>query len=110
MFGTSPGNSDPSNWKAGPDDHMFIQTGWPGWTASRKGRQTDSALGGRFCLKAYVETSVHLLEGIDEMVKEGYFGNRTEAVNEAISILLKQYKISKLHVKDAKQRDQPAGN
>ena len=71
--------------------------------------KTGTALGGRFCLKAYVETSVHLLEGVDEMVKEGYFGSRTDAVNEAISILLKQYKTSKLHVKDAKRRDPPAG-
>ena len=67
------------------------------------------ALGGRFGLRAYVETSVHLLDGIDEMVKEGYFGSRTEAVNEAINILLKQYKISKLHAKDAKRRDHPTG-
>jgi Arc/MetJ-type ribon-helix-helix transcriptional regulator len=54
--------------------------------------------------KAYVETSAHLLEGIDEMVKEGYYSNRAEAVNEAISLLLKQYKISKLYAKDARNR------
>ncbi len=51
--------------------------------------------------KAYVETSAHLLEGIDEMVKEGYYSDRTEAVNEAISLLLKNYKVSKLYAKDA---------
>ena len=57
--------------------------------------------------KAYVETSAHLLEGIDEMVKEGYYADRTEAVNEAISLLLKNYKISKLYAKDAKMRGTP---
>ena len=51
--------------------------------------------------KVFVETSTHLIEGIDEMVKEGYYSNRTEAVTEAINQLLKQYKISKLHAKDA---------
>ena len=54
--------------------------------------------------KAYVETSAQLLEGIDEMVKEGYYTSRTEAVNEAIRLLLKQYKISKLYAKDARNR------
>jgi len=56
--------------------------------------------------KAYVdvETSAQLLEGIDEMVKEGYYTSRTEAVNEAINLLLKQYKISKLYAKDARNR------
>ena len=34
--------------------------------------------------KAFVETSSHLLEGIDEMIREGYYANRAEAVNEAL--------------------------
>jgi Arc/MetJ-type ribon-helix-helix transcriptional regulator len=51
--------------------------------------------------KTYVETSSQLLEGIDEMVREGYYSSRAEAVNEAISRMLKQYKIAKLHAKDA---------
>jgi len=55
--------------------------------------------------KVYVETSAHLLEGIDQMVKEGYYTDRTEAVNEAISLLLKNYKLSKLYAKDAKNRE-----
>jgi Arc/MetJ-type ribon-helix-helix transcriptional regulator len=50
--------------------------------------------------KTYVETSTELLAGIDEMVKEGYYANRTEGVNDAIRLLLKQYKVSKLHAKD----------
>ncbi len=52
--------------------------------------------------KAYVETSTYLLEGIDEMVKEGYYKDRTEGVNDAIRQLLKRYKVSKLHAKDAR--------
>jgi len=56
--------------------------------------------------KVFIETSAHLLEGIDEMVKEGYYSTRSEAVNEAISQLLKHYKISKLYAKDARQRRQ----
>jgi Arc/MetJ-type ribon-helix-helix transcriptional regulator len=60
--------------------------------------------GGLTLSKTFVETSTHLLEGIDEMVREGFYANRSEAVNEAISLLLKQYKISKLHAKDAMHR------
>jgi Arc/MetJ-type ribon-helix-helix transcriptional regulator len=51
--------------------------------------------------KTYVETSTELMEGIDEMVREGYYANRTEGVNDAIRLLLKQYKVSKLHAKDS---------
>jgi Arc/MetJ-type ribon-helix-helix transcriptional regulator len=53
--------------------------------------------------KTYVETSTVLLEEVDEMVQEGFFHDRTEAVNEALRLLLKQYKLSKLHAKDARQ-------
>jgi Arc/MetJ-type ribon-helix-helix transcriptional regulator len=59
--------------------------------------------------KVFIETSAHLLEGIDEMVKEGYYATRSEAVNEAISQLLKQYKISKLYAKDARQQRRQTG-
>ena len=48
-----------------------------------------------------IETSTELIEGIDEMIDEGYFADRNEAVNEAIRLLLKQYKVSKLYAKDA---------
>lgn len=54
--------------------------------------------------RTYVETSTVLLEGIDEMVKEGFYHDRTEAVNDALRILLKQYKLSKLHAKDQQWR------
>lgn len=50
--------------------------------------------------KTYVETSSDLLAGVDRMVKERFYHDRTEAVNDAIQQLLKAYKLSKLHVKD----------
>ncbi|MBN1836903.1 MAG: hypothetical protein JW820_13700 [Spirochaetales bacterium] len=53
--------------------------------------------------KAYVETSTVLLEEIDEMVQEGFYHDRTEAVNDALMLLIKHYKLSKLHAKDARQ-------
>ena len=55
--------------------------------------------------KTYVETSTELLEGLDEMVREGYYANRTEGINDAIRLLLKQYKLSKLHAKDSSSRE-----
>jgi Arc/MetJ-type ribon-helix-helix transcriptional regulator len=58
--------------------------------------------------KTYVETSTELLEGIDEMVREGYYANRTEGINDAIRLLLKQYKLSKLHAKDSHLMEKPA--
>ena len=62
--------------------------------------------------KTFVETSTELLEGLDEMIKEGYYANRTEGINDAIRMLLKQYKLSKLHDKDSqaqKTGKQPGG-
>jgi Arc/MetJ-type ribon-helix-helix transcriptional regulator len=56
--------------------------------------------------KTFVETSTELLDGIDEMVREGYYATRSEGVNEAIRLLLKQYKLAKLHAKDVQA---PAG-
>ena len=50
--------------------------------------------------RTYVETSTYLLEEIDEMIQEGFYHDRTEAVNEALRMLIKQYKVSKLHAKD----------
>ena len=34
------------------------------------------------------------------MVKDGFYHDRSEAVNDAIQQLLKAYKLSKLHMKD----------
>jgi Arc/MetJ-type ribon-helix-helix transcriptional regulator len=59
--------------------------------------------------KTYVETSTELLEGLDEMVREGYYANRTEGINDAIRLLLKQYKLSKLHAKDTLAAKPAAG-
>lgn len=55
--------------------------------------------------KAYVETSEYLLEELDEMIQQGFYHDRTEAVNDAIREMLKNYKISRLHAKDARERD-----
>lgn len=55
--------------------------------------------------KTYVETSTDLLEGLDEMVREGFYTNRSEGVNDAIRLLLKNYKLSKLHAKDTVRQD-----
>ena len=52
--------------------------------------------------KTFVETSTELLEGLDEMIREGYYASRTEGVNDAVRLLLKQYKLSKLHDKDSR--------
>ncbi len=52
--------------------------------------------------KTFVETSTELLDGLDEMIREGYYASRTEGVNDAIRLLLKQYKLSKLHDKDTR--------
>jgi Arc/MetJ-type ribon-helix-helix transcriptional regulator len=55
--------------------------------------------------KTYVETSSELLAGIDRMVKDGFYHDRTEAVNDAIQQLLKAYKLAKLHVKDERRTE-----
>jgi Arc/MetJ-type ribon-helix-helix transcriptional regulator len=39
------------------------------------------------------------------MIQQGFYHDRSEAVNDAIRSLLKNYKISKLHLKDARERD-----
>ena len=54
--------------------------------------------------KAYVETSDYLLAGLDEMIRQGLYRDRTEAVNDALRLLIKQYKLSKLHAKDVVRR------
>ncbi len=56
--------------------------------------------------RMHVEISGDLVEQIDEMIREGYYGNRTEAVNDALEILIKGYKKSKLHAKDRKSLEQ----
>ncbi len=70
------------------------------WTCDARRPRVESEREGETVSKTYVETSTELLEGIDEMIKEGYYANRTEGINDAIRLLLKQYKVSKLHAKD----------
>ena len=55
--------------------------------------------------KTFVETSTELLEGLDEMIREGYYASRTEGINDAIRMLLKQYKLCKLHDKDSRAQN-----
>jgi Arc/MetJ-type ribon-helix-helix transcriptional regulator len=62
--------------------------------------------------RTHVETSTYLLEEVDEMIQEGFYHDRTEAVNEALRMLIKQYKVSKLHAKDLRHASdhQPGKN
>ena len=55
-------------------------------------------------MKAFVEVSKVLMEGIDEMVEEGYFNDRTEGVNQAVEEMLSRYKIGKLRMKDTRRK------
>lgn len=52
---------------------------------------------------AFVEISGVLLKGIEEMVEEGYFNDRTEAVNRAVEEMLQRYKIGKLRMKGKRE-------
>ena len=51
-------------------------------------------------MKTFIETSSILLDGIDEMIQDGYFNDRTEAVNQAIKEMLGRYKLGKLRLKE----------
>ena len=51
-------------------------------------------------MKTFVETSSILLDGIDRMIQDGYFNDRTEAVNEALKEMLDRYKLGKLRLKE----------
>jgi Arc/MetJ-type ribon-helix-helix transcriptional regulator len=51
-------------------------------------------------MKTFVETSSILLDGIDQMIQDGYFNDRTEAVNEALKEMLDRYKLGKLRLKE----------
>ncbi len=43
-----------------------------------------------------IHTTPLLLNKIDQLVKEGYFQDRTEALNEAIRLLIKKYYLEKI--------------
>jgi len=51
-------------------------------------------------MMAFIEISGDLLETVDEMIGEGYFNDRTEAVNQAVEEMLHRYKVGKLHMKE----------
>lgn len=43
-----------------------------------------------------ISTASLLMDKIDKIVEEGYFQNRTEALNEAIRLLIKRYQLEKI--------------
>ena len=43
-----------------------------------------------------IRTTPFLAKELDMIVKEGYFRNRTEAINEAIRLLIKRYELCKI--------------
>lgn len=43
-----------------------------------------------------ISTASLLIDKIDKIVEEGYFQNRTEALNEAIRLLIKKYQLAKI--------------
>ena len=46
-----------------------------------------------------IRTTEFLINELDEIVKEGYFRSRSEAMNEGIRILIRRYKLAKLESK-----------
>ncbi len=52
--------------------------------------------------KQLIEISEVLLQEIDEMIKNGYYSSRVEAVNDAVDQMIKQYKLTKLKEKTEK--------
>ncbi|HPC37980.1 MAG TPA: ribbon-helix-helix domain-containing protein [Exilispira sp.] len=52
--------------------------------------------------KELIEVSEILLKEIDEMIQNGYYSNRAEAVNDAVDQMIKKYKLSKLKEKTEK--------
>jgi Arc/MetJ-type ribon-helix-helix transcriptional regulator len=51
-------------------------------------------------MKAFIEISKALLDGIDEMIEEGYYNDRMEAVNQAVEEMLHRYKVGKFRMKE----------
>jgi len=64
--------------------------------------------GGLAVSKTYVKPRPSSSKGWMKMVREGYYSSRTEGINDAIRLLLKQYKLSKLHAKDESLLGKPA--
>lgn len=53
--------------------------------------------------KELIEVSEILLKEIDEMINNGYYNSRAEAVNDAVDQMIKKYKLSKLKEKSELQ-------
>lgn len=43
-----------------------------------------------------IRTSEEMIHALDQVIDQGLFRNRTEAVNEAIRMLIRRYKIMKI--------------
>ena len=51
-----------------------------------------------------IRTTRFLATELDRIVKEGFFRSRSEAMNEAIRILIRRYQVAKLESKLAKAK------
>ena len=56
-----------------------------------------------------VRTTPVLVHELDKVVMEGYFRNRTEAVNEALRLLVRRYQMMRLDGKMQKLREKNRG-
>ena len=52
-----------------------------------------------------IRTTPFLANELDYIVKDGYFRSRSEAMNEAIRLLIRRYKLAKLESKLASVRE-----
>jgi len=52
-----------------------------------------------------IRTTPFLANELDHIVQDGYFRSRSEAMNEAIRLLIRRYKLAKLESKLASVRD-----
>lgn len=55
-------------------------------------------------IQVNIRTTRFLATELDRIVKEGYFRSRSEAMNEAIRILIRRYQLAKLESKLAKAK------
>jgi len=56
-----------------------------------------------------VRTTPVLVNEVDKVVKKGYFRNRTEAVNEALRLLIRRYQLMKLEERMNKVSEKTRG-
>ena len=55
-------------------------------------------------IQVNIRTTKFLATELDRIVKEGFFRSRSEAMNEAIRILIRKYQLAKLESKLAKAK------